>query len=100
MLILLLIGTQIAQVPVVMRQPLDLFKFYTVVQERGGLQEVSFVKPLLFADIFLLFITAVLTSLPPYHGGNRDENLQLTTYNLQLRTPLCSEVNLRIFLWR
>ena len=52
MLILLLIGTQIAQVPVVMRQPLDLFKFYTVVQERGGLQEVSFVKPLLFADIF------------------------------------------------
>lgn len=33
-------GTQIAQVPVVMRQPLDLFKFYTVVQERGGLQEV------------------------------------------------------------
>lgn len=90
MLNLLLIGTQIAQVPVVMRQPLDLFKFYTVVQERGGLQEVSFVKPLLFADIFLLFITAVLTSLPPYHGGNRDENLEL-------RIPLCSEVNLRIF---
>lgn len=79
MLILLLIGTQIAQVPVVMRQPLDLFKFYTVVQERGGLQEVSFVKPPLFADIFLLFITAVLTSLPPYHGGNRDENLELRT---------------------
>ena len=34
-------GTQITQVPVVMRQPLDLFKFFTVVRERGGLQEVS-----------------------------------------------------------
>lgn len=27
-----------------MRQPLDLFKFFTVVRERGGLQEVSFIK--------------------------------------------------------
>ena len=35
------IGTQISQVPVVARQPLDLFKFFTVVQDRGGLQEVS-----------------------------------------------------------
>ena len=38
-------GTQINQVPIVMRQPLDLFRFFTVVQERGGLQEVSSVKP-------------------------------------------------------
>ena len=35
------IGTQISQVPVVARQPLDLFKFFTVVRDRGGLQEVS-----------------------------------------------------------
>lgn len=34
-------GTQITQVPVVTRQPLDLFKLYTVVRERGGIQEVS-----------------------------------------------------------
>jgi len=31
----------------VMRQPLDLFKFFTVVRERGGLQEVSLVTQLL-----------------------------------------------------
>jgi len=33
----------------VMRQPLDLFKFFTVVRERGGLQEVSLIKQLLMA---------------------------------------------------
>ena len=35
------IGTQISQVPMVARQPLDLFKFFIVVRDRGGLQEVS-----------------------------------------------------------
>jgi len=33
-------GTQITQVPVLLRQPLDLFKFFTAVKERGGVQEV------------------------------------------------------------
>ena len=32
-----------------MRQPLDLFKFFTVVRERGGLQEVSTIKQLVMA---------------------------------------------------
>ena len=44
-------GTQITQVPVVMRQPLDLFKFFTVVRERGGLQEVSLLTQLLMAKV-------------------------------------------------
>lgn len=43
-------GTQITQVPILMRQPLDLFKFFTVVRERGGLQEVSLIKQLLIEE--------------------------------------------------
>ena len=50
-------GTQINQVPIVMRQPLDLFRFFTVVQERGGLQEVSSVKT---KAVFFCFTTALL----------------------------------------
>lgn len=42
-------GTQITQVPVLQRQPLDLYKFYTAVRERGGVQEV--VRRKLWQDV-------------------------------------------------
>lgn len=37
----LIIGTPITRVPIMAKQPLDLYKLFKLVVERGGLVEVS-----------------------------------------------------------
>lgn len=35
-------GTPISNMPVISKQPIDLYRLYFIVQEKGGMVEVSF----------------------------------------------------------